>query len=278
MTERVPFMFLSLGKETQGEIRMKKSFFMIGLLLAAAMTIESQQAESVIQNNINQVKASLGDKLLTTADAVIARYLEAIGGHEAVAAIKTLMLKGRNVRFGQGDTALYRYYGHPNLFKQTRSSEDANFIVSDGLKTWSVSPAGRRELTEWWAISLKHFRIDGNFIDYENRGIKYDYMGLEGFATEPFVYYHLRRTFADGFIENLYFDVHTGLLHALWTTSSPIKESPQVFYDYRMVGGVLFPHAWMRVHDQAAPPHLFIVEEIKLNECFGPNFFKQTEN
>ncbi len=120
---------------------------------------------------------------------------------------------------------------------------------------------------------MKHYRIDGNFIDYQRRGITYEYRGLAGFATEPFVYYHLIRSFADGFSEDLYFDVDSGLLHAVWTTSSPIKDSPQVFYDYREVGGVLFAHAWMRVHNQAARPHLFIVEEIKINEDFGKDFF-----
>ncbi|HSQ35661.1 MAG TPA: hypothetical protein VLQ89_06695, partial [Candidatus Binatia bacterium] len=174
---------------------MKKSILVAAFLLASAITVAAQQAESTIQNNISKVKERLGDKLLTTADAVIANYVEAIGGREAVSSIKTLMVKGRNARFGQGDMPLYRYYEHPNLFKQTRSPEDVNFIVSNGEKTWSVSPAGRRELTEWWAISLKHYRIDGNVIDYKSRGIKYEYIGLEGFATEPFVYYHLLRTF-----------------------------------------------------------------------------------
>ncbi len=253
---------------------MKKMILVAGFLLAAAITIEAQQTESIIQDNIKKVKERLGDKLLTTADAVIARHVEAIGGRNEVLAVKTLMVRGRNARFGQGDTPLYRYYGQFHLFKQTRSPEDASFILSNGEKTWSVSPAGRREVNEWWGISLKHYRIDGNFIDYKSHGIQYEYVGLEGFATEPFVYYHLRRTFPDGFNEGLYFDVNTGLLHAIWTTTSPIKDSPQVFYDYREVGGVLFPHAWMRVHDQAAPPHLFIVEEIKINEDFGKDFFK----
>ncbi len=253
---------------------MKKSLLVVGFLLATVTTVGAQLAESISQNNIKKVKERLGDKLLTTADAVIARHVQAIGGREAVLAVKTLMVKGRNTRFGQGDTPLYRYYGQPHLFKQTRSPEDAGFILSNGEKTWSVSPAGRREVTEWWGISLKHYRIDGNFIDYKRNGIHYEYVGLEGFTTEPFVYYHLLRTYSDGFSEDLYFDVNTGLLHAIWTTSSPIKDSPQVFYEYREIGGVLFPHIWMRVHDKTAPPHLFIVEEVKINEDFGKDFFK----
>ena len=255
---------------------MKKIIAISGLLLAVAMAADARQTGFAVQDNIKKVKERLGDTLLTSAAAVVARHVEAIGGRDAVLAVRTLMVRGRNTRFGQGDNSLYRYYAQPNFFKQTRSPESGSFIISNGEKTWSVSPAGRSELTEWWAISLRHYRIDGNFIDYQRRGIKYEYCGLEGFATEPFVYYHLIRSFADGFSEDLYFDVDSGLLHAIWTTSSPIKDAPQVFYDYRKVGGVLFPHAWMRVHDQAAPPHLFIVEEIRINEDFGKDFFAQT--
>ncbi len=253
---------------------MKKLIAISGLLLAAVAA--AGQTGFDVQDNIKKAGQRLGEKLLTSADAVVARHVEAIGGRDAVLAVRTLMVRGRNTRFGRGDNSLYRYYAQPDFFKQARTPGADSFYVSNGKKTWSVSPAGRRELSEWWAISLKHFRIDGNFIDYQRRGITYDYRGLAGFSTEPFVYYHLVRTFADGFREDLYFDVETGLLHAVWTTSSPVKDSPQVFYDYREVGGVLFPHAWMRVHDRVAPPHLFIVEEIRVNEDFGKDFFAQT--
>ena len=247
---------------------------LIGFLLLAVIAVGAQQTESFIQENIKKAKERLGDKLLTTADAVIARHVEAIGGREAVLSVKTLMVKGRNVRFGQGDLPLIRYQKQPNYLRAMRSSEDKSYTLSNGEKTWSVTPSARRELTEWWAKSISHTRIDGNFIDYKNRGIIYEYIGLEGFETEPFVYYHLRRTFPDGFVEDLYFDIDSGLLHGVWPTSSPRKDSPEIIYDYRQVGGVLFPHVWMRVHDKTAPPHLFIVEEMKINEDFGKNFFK----
>jgi len=253
---------------------MKKLILVAGFLLAAAMTVEAQQAESISQNNIKKVKERLGDKLLTTADAVIARHVEAIGGREAVLAVKTLMVKGRNARFGPGDIPVLRYHQQPDRFRAMRSPEDKSYTLSDGEKTWLVSPAGRRELTEWWAKSMRHERIDGNFIDYKNQGITYGYVGLEAFETEPFAYYHLRRAFPDGVIEDLYFDIDTGLLHGIWPTSSPRKDSPMFYYDYRKVGGMLFPHIWMRVHDKTAPPHLFIVEEVKINEDFGKDFFK----
>jgi hypothetical protein len=140
-----------------------------------------------------------------------------------------------------------------------------------------VTPDGRREMTAWWAQSFSHQRIDGNFIDYNDHGIAYEYIGLGGFETERHVYYHLRRTFPDGFTEDLYFDVESGLLHGTWPTSSHMSENPFFSYDYKDIGGILFPHLNARVFEGASPPHMMVVEEARINEDFGEDFFTRHE-
>jgi hypothetical protein len=158
------------------------------------------------------------------------------------------------------------------------SPESTSYLLSDREKVWQVTPTGRREVSYWWTKSMLHMRIDNNFIDYKKRGISYEYIRLEGFVTEPHVYYHLRRTCPDGFVEDLYFDVETGLLHGVWPTNSPRGNNPRFYYDYRDVGGILYPHLDMRVFDTANPPHLFIIEEVRINEDFGSDFFTEYKN
>lgn len=245
------------------------------LLLAFATTLPAQQTSPRVQENIKRTKERLGEALLTTADAVIAGHLEAVGGEDAIRSIKTLMFRGRGVGFGAGDTGLYRYYKQPNFLRSTRSPEGTPYTVTDGERVWLVTPEGRRELTAWWAQSMKHHRIDGNFIDYKARGIEYEYIGLEGFETERSTYYHLRRKFPDGFVEDLYFDVDTGLLHGIWPTSSPRKDDPSFHYDYREVGGILTPHMWVRTFANASPPHILIIDEVRVNEEFSKGFFTE---
>ena len=236
---------------------------------------QKQSAESFIQENIKKLKERLGDKLLKTADEVIARHVEAIGGRDAILSGKTLMFRGRNVRFGQGDNPFVRYYKQPHFVRQMGSPESTSYLLSDGEKVWQVSPSERREVSYWWTKSMLHMRIDDNFIDYKKQGISYEYIGLEGFETEPFIYYHIRRTFPDGEVEDLYFDIETGLLHGIWPTSTPRGENPRFYYDYRDVGGILYPHANMRVFNTANPPHLFIIEEVRINEDYGEDFFTE---
>lgn len=266
---------------------MKKTPVIICVLVVVAVVLDlrdqhpsnvyARQTTSATEENIRDVRERLGDNLLTTADEVIARHVEAVGGRDAVLSVKTLMYKGRFVRFGSGERNLYRYFKQPNLVRSSWSPEGESYTVSDGEEVWLVSPEGRRKQDAWWAISFSHTRIDGNFIDYKKRGIEYEYIGLEGFETERHAYYHLRRTFPDGFIEELYFDVETGLLHGIRPASSPRKNDPCFYYDYRDVGGILIPHMWTRVFDEASPPHILIVEEIRVNEDFGSGFFAAYE-
>ena len=244
-------------------------------LMTGAATIYAQQNTSRTQENIERTKERLGDKLLTTADQVIARHVEAVGGRNAILSVKTMTFKGRQASFGAEDRHLYRYYEQPNLVRSSWSPEGESYTVSDGETVWLVTPEGRKEQTAWWAKSFSHSRIDGNFIDYEKRGIAYEYVGLKGFETDLNVYYHVRRTFPDGFIEELYFDVGTGLLHGVWPTSSPRKNDPCFYYDYRDVGGILITHMWARVFDEVAPPHVLVVEEIRVNEKLDEGFFTE---
>jgi hypothetical protein len=196
-------------------------------------------------------------------------------GRAAILSIKTMLSVGKDTCFVSEDQRIYRYCKQPDLLRISRAPKSDNYTLSDGGRIWYVTPEGRRELDAWWATSLSHYRIDGNFIDYENRGIAYEYVGLEGFESEPNVYYHLRRTFPDGFIEELYFDVETGLLHGVWPTSSPRKHDPLFYYDYRDVGGILVPHMWVRALDNVGPPHILVIEEVRVNEDFGEDFFTE---
>jgi hypothetical protein len=260
---------MELNSNKSGVIMMR--YLQIGLLLLVSVSLcYPQQTGSAIQERIRQFKEQQGDKLLRTAEEVIARHVEAVGGRDAILAVKTLRFTGRQM--GE-DRTLYRHYKQPNLIRSTWSLKGERYTLSDGEKVWSVTPEGRQELDAWWAISFSHSRIDGNFIDYKKRGIQYEYIGLAGFETDRKIYYHLRRTFPDGFIEELYFEVETGLLRGLWRTSSPRKDDPIFYYDYRKVGGIRIPHMWVGVFDKASPPHVLVIDEIIINEDFGEDFF-----
>ena len=248
------------------------------LVSIGTMTGIAQQTASNIQQRIQKTKERLGDRLLKTADEIIAGHVEAVGGREALLSVNTLRFSGRFLRFGVDERILYRHYQQPDLIRSSWSPEGDTYTLSDGEKVWSVSPEGRKEQDAPWAVSFSHIRIDGNFIEYTKRGIVYEYIGLEGFDSEPFVYYHLRRTFPDGLVEELYFDIDSGFLHGVWRTVAPGEYNRTYYYDYRRVGSIRIPHIWVAVMERGNPPHVLVVDEAAIDEDFGEGFFTEYLN
>jgi hypothetical protein len=70
--------------------------------------------------------------------------------------------------------------------------------------------------------------------------------------------------------DNLLDYVETGLLRMKYV---PATEAFRAYYDYREVGGIMFPHMWMRLFGERTPPHLFIVDEAAVNEECEESFF-----
>ena len=55
------------------EINMKRIVLISWFLLASAAAVDAQQTGSFVQDNIKKARERLGNRLLTTADAVVAR-------------------------------------------------------------------------------------------------------------------------------------------------------------------------------------------------------------
>jgi len=250
-----------------------RPLLVIACLLTSALPAPADEVDTRVRERTTAVAADLGDGLLTTADEVIAAHVAAIGGASALRAVKTLAFRGRMQAPGPAERYLHRYYRQPDQLRVTWSPGGGAYTLCDGGEVWSVTPAGRRKQAAWWARSLSHSRIDGNFLDYAERGIAHEYLGLEGFASDLRVYYRLRRTFPDGFVEDLYFDVETGLLHGVRPLNTPRQNDPMFYYDYRDVGGILVPHMWARTFAGADPPHVLVMEEVRIDVDFDDGFF-----
>jgi hypothetical protein len=266
------------GPVHQGE-QMKKhavcGIVFIFLLLAQSLAQDAslQSGELIKKQNIAKARARLGDKLLQSAEAVIARHVAAIGGEAALRSIKTLRLNGRSISLG-GERPLLRVHKQPGLIRQ-QAPGSQDYMAGDGQTLWYIGQTGRQQMSQPWTKGLICDRIDGNFLDYTPRGIRYEFLGLEAFETEPTVLYHLKRTFADGYFEELYFDVDSGLLRMI--KYQGYDDSCRYFLEYRDIGGILFPHLNMRVFDRLTPPHVFVVDEVKVNESYPDSFFEKAQ-
>ncbi len=124
-------------------------------------------------------------------------------------------------------------------------------------------------MTQQWTKGLKHARIDNSFLNYAEKGIIYEYLGLTGFFSYPSAFYQLKRTYNDGFSEELYFEVESGLLRIIKENDSSFR----VYHEYKDIGGILYPHVNIRVFDSLTPPHIFIIDKMSVNDHYEDSFF-----
>jgi len=213
--------------------------------------------------------------LARTADEVIRRHVDATGGEEAWRGINTMIVTfcahGGGREFRQ-----VRMYKRPHFYRQ--GVEGSNqFTATDGERVWRVGPDG------WTQIEgnayIRMGSMDGGFIDYLRSDISYELIGLDMIDSSPV--YHVKRAFSDGFEQDLFFSVESGLLTEIlseYVQGSPFMYSYMSYWHYRDVGGVKIPYVFIRNVGSLGPPHGGVVEEVQINVPLDDALFMPPEN
>jgi hypothetical protein len=218
------------------------------------------------------------NSLAKTAEDVIARSLEATGGRKAWEAIKTMVVVFSIQTTAGEQTRMVRMYKRPSLYRQGLEGSP-DFVATDGTTCWSVSGGEwKKEASNFY---LPLVSMDNWLLDYEAAGIRYEFMGFDYFNGSPV--YHLRRTFRDGYVEDLFFSALSNLLTEVrsdYVQRQPFMKSFKSLWNYREVSGVKIPFIFMRNMGSLEPPHGGIYEDVRVNvplddKLFLPPDFKK---
>jgi len=205
---------------------------------------------------------------LKSVDAVLDKYVTALGGKEAVRKVTSAVQTGTFEAPEAGLKGTVEAYSKlPNKSLQKITIDGIGVIqqIYDGSKGWYDDPAGGtreiqgEELAQFRRLSDLHRDIKYHEI-YE----KLTLVGKEKVGGSDA--YVIEGVPAQGKPEKLYFDVSTGLLvRQDMTAVSPQGEAPTQTYfeDYRDVGGLKMPFTVRQV----TPAITFTVKstDIKLN-------------
>lgn len=235
---------------------------------AAIQEQRAQQMEAIADT----FREEQGDALLTTADQVIQRYVEAVGGREAFDTIQTMVVR----LSGHGPmgrvTQIVRYYKRPLHYRQEVVGSDVA-SVTDGRRLWRAGPEGWAQIggTAYFPLAS----IDGHFIDYESWGVSYEFTGVLALDGDPG--YTLQRTWPDGSSELLFFSASSGLLTAAQSEYVIHPKSWFSYWDYRDVGGIRIPYVTIRSVGELGPPHGAVVESVEINVPLADSLFSPPE-
>ncbi len=203
------------------------------------------------------LEAAIADQqsqLATTAEQVINRCVEAMGGEEALRSLKTLKKTIIGFQLGErfgGESLLMA----PNYVRR-EYGDCTRATVTNGIAVWSVEPSGWYERPRVWGL-LQSSSITLDMLDYKAKGITYELIGTEGF--EGAALYKLRKTLSNGIEFFVFFDITSDLLVMDSDTRFGSFQG-NLFMDYREVAGVQLPHMKVRFADVLTAPHVAILE------------------
>ncbi len=208
---------------------------------------------------------------LTTADAVIAKYIDAIGGRAKLDAVKTVRLNGKLTMQGGMEMPMTMEVKLPNKVRVEAIFQGMAMTQGyDGESGWMIAPfTGSSDAQKMPEEQVKQFKnqadVHGPLVDYKKKGHTVELDGaeeVEGTAT-----YKLKVTKKDGDVEFYLVDKKRFLPVAMRTrayTMAGESDAQVIFGDYKEVNGVMMAH---NITQKAAmsPENSMIFEKIEVN-------------
>ncbi len=216
-----------------------------------------------------------------TVDEIVARYVAARGGREALAAVRTLRMTGR-ASAGPGRQAIVRReMARPDRIRTEFVFQGTTGVYAwDGSAGWRVSPLdGSLEPEplpeEDAAVAVEQADIDGPLVDWKAKGHAVELVGSEALPGGPA--HQLKVTLKSGLVRHLWVDAKTGLV--VRTVSTRKLRGREVvletaFGDYRETGGVTFARS-IETGVQGRLRRLrIVVESVEVNPVIGDARFR----
>lgn len=195
-----------------------------------------------------QVPADAGEP--KTADEVIARYIEGIGGRKKLDSIKTKRMTGKSVVGGGMEIGMTMEAKRPNKTRVEIKFQGMTGVRAyDGEIGWSIMPfMGKTDPERMPPDELEMFKeeadFDGVLIDYKKKGHQIELVGKE--EIEGTDAYKLKVTTKGGDVDYYYLDAEYFLL--IKVKGKRNFRGMEIDYetdfgDYKEVDGLLIAHS-----------------------------------
>lgn len=204
-----------------------------------------------------------------TADDLIAKYVEALGGEKAIRGIETLFMKGS--MFMQGTPLELKLYAAPP--DKVYMEVSMNNMVMGG---------GGTDGTNAWATQMgQTFKLEGEtarqqmeqadmfpLLDYKDRGRTANY---EGDATVKGKPAHKMQFISDGDTAYYFFDAET-----FYLVKQEGAQGASNLTDYKEAGGIMWPHKLTIVTPQGQ--QMLTFDSIAVNPAIPDSLFVMPAN
>lgn len=208
-----------------------------------------------------------------TAEDIIDKYLEAIGGKARLDSLKTLIVKGKMDAKERGMVLPATYFiKHPDKSRFEVDFMNQKLIfATDGTSTWVLNPlegnGQARELpgtnsSEASKRNNPFFTIYKNLLNYQKTNCKAELAGKISFRGKRAYKIRLKTDEED---EEYYLDAHT-----YYVLMAKIGYQKNYFDNYKKVGDFVFPHSFQSENNNSK----LEVDEVSFNTEVADSLFK----
>jgi len=219
-----------------------------------------------------------------TVDEIIAKNVQARGGMEKLKAAKTVRMSGK-ISIGPGlEAPAVLEQRRPNSVRIEFTVQGMTAVMAyDGKSGWMLMPfGGKKDPEPMGEDDLREAQeqsdIDGEFVDYKEKGNKVEYVGKE--PVEGTDAYKLKVTLKTGTVNYFYLDADSYLVikeESKRTVRGVERESETTFGDYKKVEGLIFPHSIEAGAKGQSQKQKITIEKIEINPVIDESRFKMPE-
>jgi predicted Zn-dependent peptidase len=201
-----------------------------------------------------------------TAEAVIEKYLEAIGGRKKLEKINDITVTMSTSMQGMAIT-IKQVQKAPNKMLVDVGSGGMSFSkqIYDGTKGIMTSPIGNQEVTGKELTDMKYQAMINIELRYEKEGISTKLAGIDDVNGNQA--YVIELVYPDGSKETEYYEVTTG-----FKIRKVAEEGKTDFFDYRDVNGFKYPYLIQQ--DLGGENMKLKIESIEINGKVDDSLFK----
>jgi photosystem II stability/assembly factor-like uncharacterized protein len=185
-----------------------------------------------------------------TADEIINKYLQTVGGLDRIQAVKSLRRTGKFTGGGGFEAPILELNKRPNLVRQEFTIQGFTGVNGyEGKNGWKFEPfGGKKDIESLSEEELKSIiedsDFDGPLVNYQQKGNKVEYVGME--PVEGSDTYKLKVTLANGDVRYYYMDADYYVPIKIDTKRmirGAEREYETILGDYKQVNGWYLPHS-----------------------------------
>lgn len=185
-----------------------------------------------------------------TADEVIAKYIEAIGGRAKLDSVKSLRMTGKATGMGGIEIPMVVEFKRPKKVRVEFTVQGMTGIQAfDGTTGWFILPfMGKTDPEKMPPDAVEFIEDQGNFegplVDYKKKGHQVELVGKEDFEGSEV--YKLKVTKKNGNVEYYFLDAEYYIplqMKGKRTFQGTEVEMTTMFGDYKEADGLLLAHS-----------------------------------